>query len=106
MYVHGQQTAFGDEQLRHLEPYFEILIAVSNPGLSSDERSGLMGGLHLNGDAAALAEHSSEDGQNTVTQDGIRYDVATIASGEGRTYALVATLDAACGTADILSACR
>jgi hypothetical protein len=106
MYVRGKQTGFDDQHLRHLRPYYEILIAASDPGLSPDERSGLMSGLFLDGDAATLAERSDTDGENTVTKRGIRYDVAAIASGEGKTFALVVTWDAACGGDSILSDCR
>lgn len=106
LYIRGKQTAFDESHLRHLQPYYEILIAASNPGLSSDERASLMNELSLAGDVATLAERSSEDGKNSVTKHSIQYDVAIISSGEGRTYALVVTMDAACNGNSILSSCR
>jgi len=105
MYIHGRQTDFDEADLLHLQPYYEILIEASNPALSEDERSDLMRTLSLDGDVAALAERSGTDGSNTVTVGNVRYDVAIIASGEGRTYALVATMDKDCTGNRILSPC-
>jgi len=105
MYVRGKQADFGERHLELLQPYYEILMAVSNPGLSPGERSGLMRDLSLYGDVATLTERSNEDGKNSVEKDQIKYDVATIASSEGKTFALVVTMDAACN-GHILSPCR
>lgn len=106
MLISGKQTDFDEENLRHLQPYYEVLIAVTNPELSDQERSNIMRELSLDGDVAALAERSNIDGQNTVTVNDIRYDVAIIASGEGSTFALVATIDQHCAGNRVLSPCR
>lgn len=106
LFIHGKQADFSEEHLRHLQPYFEVLIAMSNPELSEDERSRVMEALSLDGDVAVLAERSEVDGNNTITVNDIRYDVAVISSSEGRTYALVATMNQECQGSSILSPCR
>jgi hypothetical protein len=55
-------------------------------------------------DAATLIEHLGDD-QNTLTIDDVRYDVVVIASSEGRTVALSATLATNCEAEFVLSAC-
>lgn len=105
LFVRGKQTDFDEETLRHLHPFYEILIAFSNPGLSDKERANILKALSLDGDVETLAERSNEDGKNTVSADGIRYDVATIASSEGITFALVVTLKNECKANSILSSC-
>lgn len=103
LYIMGKQTDFDEEDLERLRPYYESLIAVSNPGLSDRERSDIMRELFLEGaDAATLAENT----EHTLTVNDVRYVVTYIGSSEGRTFALVATLAADCAADDVLAACR
>lgn len=112
LFIHGKQTRnFGNENLELLRPYYEILIAVTNPGLTAEERADAMQQLLLDMDAEAMLEAIDEmihrgEGAPNVTINGVNYVVDTgIASSEGMTVALVATLAKDCET-DVVFPCR